>query len=102
MPHTVSEPGQPAWTGGSLCSPSSIGHTGFTGTGLWIDFDRGYGWAVLSNRVHPSRHIDTGIADLQRAVGNRHMGADTIGRARKPRFSAVADAGAAPNPELSR
>src|SRR6188768_2616030 len=25
---------------GSLLSPHSIGHTGFTGTSIWIDFDR--------------------------------------------------------------
>lgn len=62
---------EPPWTGGSLCSPGTIGHTGFTGTGLWIDWERGYGWAILTNRVHPSRHADTGIQDIRRACGNR-------------------------------
>lgn len=71
VPHDTAAPGQPAWTGGSLCSPATIGHTGFTGTGLWLDFERGYGWAVLANRIHPSRHADTGLPDLNRAVGNR-------------------------------
>ena len=32
-----------------------MGHTGFTGTSLWIDLDRGLSVALLSNRVHPRR-----------------------------------------------
>ena len=59
------------WSGGSLCSPGTIGHTGFTGTGLWIDFDRGQAWTLLTNRVHPTRHAETGIAALRQAIGNR-------------------------------
>ncbi|MBI1779570.1 MAG: serine hydrolase [Proteobacteria bacterium] len=59
------------WSGGGLCSAATLGHTGFTGTGLWIDFERGYAWALLTNRVHPSRHVETGIQSLRRAVGNR-------------------------------
>jgi CubicO group peptidase (beta-lactamase class C family) len=58
------------WHGGDACSPGTIGHTGFTGTGLWIDFDRGLGWTLLTNRVHPTRHRETGIADLRRATGD--------------------------------
>ena len=68
--HAVPEGAEPPWTGGHLCSPSTIGHTGFTGTGLWIDMERGHGWALLTNRVHPTRHADTGIQDLRRTVGN--------------------------------
>lgn len=60
----------PGWSGGSLCSPQTIGHTGFTGTGLWIDFERGHAWTLLTNRVHPSRHAETGIQQLRQAVGN--------------------------------
>ncbi|WIJ23950.1 serine hydrolase domain-containing protein [Devosia sp. RR2S18] len=58
------------WSGGELCSPASIGHTGFTGTGLWIDFERGCAWTLLTNRVHPTRHFDSGIVALRRAVGD--------------------------------
>jgi CubicO group peptidase (beta-lactamase class C family) len=58
------------WSGGALCSPETIGHTGFTGTGLWIDFDRGIAWTLLTNRVHPSRHTDSGIFSLRPAVGD--------------------------------
>ncbi len=58
------------WSGGEHCSPETIGHTGFTGTGLWIDFDAGYAWTLLSNRIHPTRHADSGIAGLRRAVSH--------------------------------
>jgi CubicO group peptidase (beta-lactamase class C family) len=58
------------WAGGDACSQDTIGHTGFTGTGLWIDFGRGYAWALLTNRVHPTRHRDSGIAGLRRRVGD--------------------------------
>jgi len=68
--HSASDMDEPSWVGGSLCSPTTIGHTGFTGTGLWIDFDRGLAWSLLTNRVHPSRHIETGIMALRRTVGN--------------------------------
>jgi CubicO group peptidase (beta-lactamase class C family) len=60
----------PGWPGGDCASPSAIGHTGFTGTGLWLDFDRSLGWTLLTNRIHPTRHFDSGIAELRRAVGD--------------------------------
>ncbi|KAB0267322.1 serine hydrolase domain-containing protein [Microvirga brassicacearum] len=59
------------WHGGDICSDSTIGHTGFTGTGLWLDFDRGIAWSLLTNRVHPTRHRDSGILALRRATGER-------------------------------
>ncbi len=58
------------WSGGDACSDDTIGHTGFTGTGLWIDFHRGVAWALLTNRVHPSRHTASGIQELRRRVGD--------------------------------
>jgi CubicO group peptidase (beta-lactamase class C family) len=58
------------WPGGDACSAETIGHTGFTGTGLWIDFDRGLAWTLLTNRVHPTRHYDSGIMELRRATGD--------------------------------
>ena len=58
------------WHGGDACSDATIGHTGFTGTGLWVDFERGVAWTLLTNRVHPTRHRDTGIAELRRATGD--------------------------------
>jgi CubicO group peptidase (beta-lactamase class C family) len=53
------------WSGGQACSVETIGHTGFTGTGLWVDFERGLAWTLLTNRVHPSRHFDSGIFALR-------------------------------------
>lgn len=61
----------PGWSGGDACSAETIGHTGFTGTGLWIDFAANRAWTLLTNRVHPSRHTDSGIATLRKRVGER-------------------------------
>lgn len=58
------------WPGGDACSDETIGHTGFTGTGLWIDFERGLAWTLLTNRVHPTRHRDSGIFTLRPATGD--------------------------------
>jgi len=60
----------PGWSGGDAASPETIGHTGFTGTGLWLDFANGRAWCLLTNRIHPTRHFDSGIAELRRAVGD--------------------------------
>ena len=40
---------------GDLCSNSVICHTGFTGTNVVIDRENGFGYTLLSNRVHPTR-----------------------------------------------
>jgi serine-type D-Ala-D-Ala carboxypeptidase len=45
----------PGSSSGALLSPSSFGHTGFTGTSLWIDPERGVAIILLSNRVNPTR-----------------------------------------------
>lgn len=58
------------WHGGDACSDRTIGHTGFTGTGLWIDFDAGIAWTLLTNRVHPSRFHPSGIVALRAEVGD--------------------------------
>jgi CubicO group peptidase (beta-lactamase class C family) len=63
------------WSGGNACSDATIGHTGFTGTGVWIDFQRGVSWVLLTNRVHPTRHRDTGITALRQRVGDLIVGA---------------------------
>jgi serine-type D-Ala-D-Ala carboxypeptidase len=50
-----------------------FGHTGFTGTSLWIDPARRRWVALLGNRVHPSRAGDlpAAIKPLRRAVMDR-------------------------------
>jgi CubicO group peptidase (beta-lactamase class C family) len=40
---------------GTRMSQTAFGHTGFTGTSLWIDPERGMYVVLLTNRVHPSR-----------------------------------------------
>lgn len=43
-----------AWSG-KIFSPAAFGHTGFTGTMIWIDPERELFLILLTNRVHPSR-----------------------------------------------
>jgi CubicO group peptidase (beta-lactamase class C family) len=51
-----STPGAPGYTAaGSLLSARSFGHTGFTGTSLWLDPERELFVILLTNRVHPTR-----------------------------------------------
>ena len=40
---------------GERMTAGAIGHTGFTGTSLWIDRTRDRYYVLLSNRVHPTR-----------------------------------------------
>ena len=40
---------------GTLMSSASFGHTGFTGTSIWLDPERELVVVLLSNRVHPTR-----------------------------------------------
>ncbi|MBL8041019.1 MAG: beta-lactamase family protein [Chthonomonas sp.] len=40
---------------GSVLSHRSIGHTGFTGTSLWIDPENAIFVALLTNRIYPTR-----------------------------------------------
>ena len=42
-------------SGGVYLSPNSFGHTGFTGTSLWIDPDNQMFVILLTNAVHPHR-----------------------------------------------
>jgi beta-N-acetylhexosaminidase len=48
-------------------SAAAFGHTGFTGTSLWIDPERDLYVVLLTNRVNPSRE-GRGITGLRRAV----------------------------------
>jgi CubicO group peptidase (beta-lactamase class C family) len=67
------------WSGGQACSDETIGHTGFTGTGLWVDFERGLAWTLLTNRVHPTRHFDSGIFTLRPETGEAMIAAFDAG-----------------------
>ena len=46
---------RPTSSCGTRMSPGAIGHTGFTGTSLWIDPARDVYVVFLTNRVHPTR-----------------------------------------------
>jgi CubicO group peptidase (beta-lactamase class C family) len=50
----------------------AVGHLGFTGTSVWIDWARGRWVVLLTNRVHPSRSRPEAalIKDTRRAVGD--------------------------------
>ena len=52
---------------GDLASDAAFGHTGFTGTSLWLDPDQGWFAVLLTNRVHPTRFGGEGIHALRRA-----------------------------------
>ena len=52
---------------GTLMSATAIGHTGFTGTSLWIDHANDLYVVMLTNRVHPSRDGE-GIQEARRAL----------------------------------
>lgn len=41
---------------GRLLGPATVGHTGFTGTSLWVDPERQLVIVLLTNRVHPDRN----------------------------------------------
>jgi beta-N-acetylhexosaminidase len=45
----------PGGSSGRFFGPHSFGHTGFTGTSIWIDPDRQLFVVFLTNRVHPTR-----------------------------------------------
>ena len=52
---------------GRRLSTSAIGHTGYTGTSLWLDPANDLYVVLLTNRVHPTRRNET-ILDLRPAV----------------------------------
>lgn len=63
-------PGQPG-TGasGSRVSANSFGHTGFTGTSIWIDPERGTWVVLLANRTY--RDVPNRMQALRRTVHDR-------------------------------
>ncbi len=80
------------WMGGSegfLPARNAIGHTGWTGTSIWMDRDRGFFVILLSNTCHPSRrrkdsrtlrrivHLGTTAPHYPRTT-NAHTGLDRL------------------------
>ena len=60
-------------SGGDFLSKSAIGHTGFTGTSLWIDTEKELFVVLLTNRVHPVR-TNEAIFQLRSAFHNAVAG----------------------------
>ncbi len=56
-------------TAGTLFSATSFGHTGFTGTSLWVDPERELYLVLLTNRVHPTRE-NRKIVEIRPAVAD--------------------------------
>jgi CubicO group peptidase (beta-lactamase class C family) len=54
---------------GTLFSARSFGHTGFTGTSIWIDPERQLYVILLTNRVHPTRENNL-IREVRPAVAD--------------------------------
>lgn len=52
---------------GDVFSENTYGHTGFTGTSLWIDPDKALVVSLMTNRVYPGRELE-GIHEFRRAV----------------------------------
>jgi CubicO group peptidase (beta-lactamase class C family) len=55
---------------GTLMSRGSFGHTGFTGTSIWIDPGSELFIILLTNRVHPTRE-NQAILDIRGQVADR-------------------------------
>lgn len=61
---------------GTALSRHAFGHTGFTGTSIWIDPDRDLFVILLSNRVHPTR-ANTRILQVRPRVADLAVAALT-------------------------
>jgi beta-glucosidase-like glycosyl hydrolase/CubicO group peptidase (beta-lactamase class C family) len=68
---------------GHYFSPHSFGHTGFTGTSIWIDPDREVFVVLLTNRVHPTRENHK-IAEVRPALHDAVMQALGLATAGAP------------------
>ncbi|MBN2450018.1 MAG: beta-lactamase family protein [Lentisphaeria bacterium] len=81
-------------SGGRHLGSRSFGHTGFTGTSLWIDPDAGVAAILLTNAVHPHREQRTrnGFFDRRRQLHDALFG----------QLRATADTGRAPEDPAPR
>jgi CubicO group peptidase (beta-lactamase class C family) len=61
---------------GRFFGPRSFGHTGYTGTSIWIDPERGLFIVLLTNRVNPTSANQKHVA-LRRAVADAVQSAIT-------------------------
>jgi uncharacterized protein YbbC (DUF1343 family)/CubicO group peptidase (beta-lactamase class C family) len=59
----------PGSSAGRFFSPRSFGHTGFTGTSIWMDPEKGIYVVLLTNRVNPTR-ANNKHEPLRRAIAD--------------------------------
>src|SRR3712207_7366834 len=59
---------RPTSSCGAHFSPTAVGHTGFTGTSLWIDRERDRYVVLLTNRVHRSEEHTSELQSRQYLV----------------------------------
>ena len=64
---------RPASSCGSRMSASAFGHTGFTGTSLWIDPVQDIYAVLLTNRVHPAAGSNEPMQQVRRAFHDALM-----------------------------
>ena len=62
-----------ASSAGHLMSPRAFGHTGFTGTSLWVDPANGVFVLLLTNRVNPTRNNEK-IGEVRVALADAVLG----------------------------
>lgn len=55
--------------GDGVSFDNTIVHTGFTGCNMWIEKEKGIGFVMLSNAVHPKRELN-GIIKYRKRIGN--------------------------------
>ncbi len=67
---------------GDLLGPASFGHSGYTGTSLWVDPEEDLFVILLTNRVHPR---DVGSVVALRAVLSNVVAAAIVGPPPAPR-----------------
>ena len=89
---------------GRYLGPNAYGHTGFTGTSIWIDPDRQMFMILLTNRIHaakakrPAKVISDVRADLSDAAVLAVMDGDTRAAAMPAKFRADREIGWNPEP----
>ena len=64
---------RPTSSCGTRMSAEAFGHTGFTGTSLWVDPTAGLYVVLLTNRVYPAPGSADGITALRRALHDAVM-----------------------------
>jgi len=60
-------------TAGTLTSGNSFGHTGFTGTSIWVDPDNNISIILLTNRTYPDRNLGSGISQIRARIADAVM-----------------------------